>query len=142
MRLSRPKQRVDQFEIVVTSMLDINFLLIMFFMMTAQFQKETRAELQLPPERGEQKAEHDEAGLVINITERGEIIISHTPITLDELRQRVQSEIDQQPQGAADRVKLMVRCDRRTASEQFNRVVSMLRELGVGTIRIATEMPV
>jgi biopolymer transport protein ExbD len=142
MRFTGRRHRQDAFDIVITSMLDINFLLIMFFMMTAQFQKENRAELQLPPERGEHKSEHDEAGLVINITSRGEIVISHNPITIDELKQRVQMEIDSQPDGAADRVKLMVRCDRRTVSEQFNKVVSMLRELGVGTIRIATEMPV
>ena len=45
MRLARKRPRSDAFEVVVTSMLDINFLLIMFFMMTAQYQKETRAEL-------------------------------------------------------------------------------------------------
>jgi biopolymer transport protein ExbD len=143
MRLSgKKRKRNDAFDIVITSMLDINFLLIMFFMMTAQFQKENRAPLELPPERGEQEARHDEAGLVINITSRGEIIIGHDPISLEELKQRVQMEIDTQPQGKADTVKLMVRCDKRTVSEQFNKVVAMLRELGVGTIRIATEMPV
>ena len=149
MRLFRRKPRNDAFEIVITSMLDINFRLIMFFMMTAQFQKETRAELSLPQERGEQKAEIDEAGLVINITRRGDIIVSPDTLTLEELRKRVQAEIDRQPSGsggsgggAADRVKMMVRCDRNTPSEQFNRVVSMLREAGVGTIRIATELPI
>ena len=142
MRFTRKKQRSDAFEVVVTSMLDINFLLIMFFMMTAQFQKETRAALNLPQERGEQKAEVDEAGLVINITQRGDIIVSHETLTIEELKQRVQSEIDRQGPGSSERLKLMVRCDRDTHSDQFNRIVAMLRELGVGTIRIATELPV
>jgi biopolymer transport protein ExbD len=142
MRLTRQRQRSDVFEVVVTSMLDINFLLIMFFMMTAQFQKETRAELQLPQERGEQKAEVDEAGLVINITHRGDIVVSHQTLSLEELRQRVQAEIDRQSAGSSERVKLMVRCDRQAQTEEFNRIVTMLRELGVGTIRIATEMPI
>src|SRR5262249_61355982 len=102
MRLTRGRQRSDAFEVVVTSMLDINFLLIMFFMMTAQFQKENRAELQLPPEHGEREAEHDEAGLVINITNRGEIVVSHDPITMDELKRRGEAENASRPSGAAE----------------------------------------
>jgi biopolymer transport protein ExbD len=141
MRLSRNRKREDHFELVVTSMLDINFLLIMFFMMTAQFQKENRAQLQLPPERGEERVQSDEAGLIVNITDRGEIIVAHKTIELNDLRALVQQEIDRQS-GSSERLKLMVRCDRKAVSERFNQVVGMLRELGVGTIRIATEMPI
>ena len=39
MRFAHKKSHRSDFEIVVTSMLDINFLLIMFFMLTAQFQR-------------------------------------------------------------------------------------------------------
>src|SRR4051812_6200896 len=112
MRFRGTHKREDHFELVVTSMPDINFLLIMFFMMTAQFQKENRHPLQLPSEKGEQQAQHDEAGLVVNITARGEIIVSHNPISIEELRALVQSEIDKQGEGASDRLKLLVRCDR------------------------------
>jgi biopolymer transport protein ExbD len=141
MRMFRKRKREDHFELVVTSMLDINFLLIMFFMMTAQFQKENRAPVQLPSEKGEQRDNTDDAGLVINITSRGDIVVSHKTIDLPDLRALVQAEIDRQS-GSSDRMKLMVRCDRKAVSERFNQVVALLRELGVGTVRIATEMPV
>lgn len=142
MRLAPRQSGRGVFDVVVTSMLDINFLLIMFFIMTAQFQQETQAPLDLPKERGEQDPVPDEAGLVINITAAGDLIVSGSTIDLDTLQQRVDEE-KQRYAGDADggALKLMLRVDRGADSAQLNRVVTMLREHGVRAIRIATEVP-
>jgi biopolymer transport protein ExbD len=141
MRFTARTGHRGDFEIVVTSMLDINFLLIMFFLMTAHFQRTTHARLDLPEERGEGQAQVDEAGLVINITVDGEIIVSGDTVAMDEVRSMVQEQIDKLSPTPENPLKLMVRADRRARTADLNRVVSMLRELGVGTIRIATEVP-
>ena len=141
MRFTRRKSDRSDFEIVVTSMLDINFLLIMFFMLTAQFQRTTHSPLELPREQGEKEAQIDEAGLVINLTSGGEIIVSNQTVDMQELRTMVREQIDKLPSQSSGPLKLMVRADRNAGTDQLNRVVIMLRELGVGTIRIATEVP-
>jgi len=141
MRLTRRKTERNDFEIVVTSMLDINFLLIMFFMMTAQFQRETHAFINLPQEKGEKEVQPDEAGLVINVQANGDIIVTGSTIDLAELRTLVQKQIDTLEGGNAHALKLMVRSDRSARSVDLNRVVTLLHELGVGTIRVATEIP-
>lgn len=141
MRFTRHKVQRNDFEIVVTSMLDINFLLIMFFMMTAHFQRETHAQLDLPQETGQEQTPDDEAGLVINVTAGGEIVVSGKTIAFDDLRGLVQTEIAKFPGDSAAALKLMVRADRNSTTGQLNRVIFLLRELGVGTIRIATEIP-
>lgn len=143
MRLTKPKKDRGEFGIVVTSMLDINFLLIMFFMLTAQFQRTTYAPIELPKEHGEQNAEVDEAGLVINLAASGEIIISQRSVGLDELRVMVQEQVEKSTGGAdsKDALKLMIRADRNAGSQNLNEVIRLLREEGVGTIRIATEVP-
>lgn len=146
MRFTRKKTQHGDFGVVVTSLLDINFLLIMFFLMTAHFQRESHAVLELPLEKGEEKAQPDEAGLVINISADGEIIVSNKTVGMAELRQLVRSQIDQHARSAtsgeaSQPLKLMVRADRNARSQDLNRVVSLLRELGVGTVRIATEVP-
>lgn len=141
MKFTGRKPPSSAFDIVVTSMLDINFLLIMFFIMTAHFQRETHATLDLPKEKGEAQAEVDEAGLVINVTADGRIIVSNQTIDFGELRRRVQDQIDRLLPTPSNPLKLMVRADRNVSTEHLNRVVSMLRELGVGTIRIGTEIP-
>ena len=142
MRLVRRKADSNEFGIVVTSMLDINFLLIMFFMMTAHFQRETSALLNLPQEQGEKETQPDEAGLVINVRANGEIVVSGIVIDLAELRRRVDAQVANLEAGDAKNLKLMVRADRDARSADLNRVVSLLHERGVGTIRIATEIPI
>jgi biopolymer transport protein ExbD len=141
MKFTRRKPQRSDFEIVITSMLDINFLLIMFFMMTAHFQRDTHAQLDLPKEKGEAEALVDEAGLVINVTADGEIVVSGQTVDLAELRRRVQQQADKLFPTPSNPLKLMVRADRNVSTQHLNKVVSMLRELGVGTIRIATEIP-
>ena len=142
MRLVRRKADSNEFGIVVTSMLDINFLLIMFFIMTAHFQRETSATLNLPQEQGEKETQPDEAGLVINVRANGEIVVSGIVIDLAELRRRVDAQVANLAAGDAKSLKLMVRADRDARSADLNRVVSLLHEQGVGTIRIATEIPI
>jgi biopolymer transport protein ExbD len=142
MRFTSPSAHRGNFDIVVTSMLDINFLLIMFFMMTAHFQRTTHARLDLPQERGEAVVQVDEAGLVINMTVGGDIIVSGEAVDLDGLRAMVQEQIDKHSPTPENPLKLMVRADRNARTADLNRVVAMLRELGVGTIRIATEVPI
>ena len=142
MQLTKRKPERGTFEIVVTSMLDINFLLIMFFMMTAHFQKETHAQLELPREAGERQPETDEAGLVINITANGEIVVSGEFIDAAELRRRVQKQRDVHAATEANPLKLMVRVDRNALADHLNRIITMLREENVGVIRIATEIPI
>ena len=147
MRFTRKKHQHGDFGVVVTSLLDVNFLLIMFFLMTAHFQRETHALLNLPRETGEKEVQPDEAGLVVNLNAAGEVIVSNKTISMDELRQRVREQIDTPAlDGAASGgsrmpLKLMIRADREARSEDLNRVVLLLREQGVGTIRVATEVP-
>jgi biopolymer transport protein ExbD len=141
MRFSKLNRHRTDFEVVITSMLDINFLLIMFFMVTAHFQRESRANLELPMEKGEAEVQVDEAGLVINVMKDGGIIIKNQDVPLEALKGMVQGEVAKQPGGRADQLKLMVRVDRNAPTLHLNKVVTMLREAGVGVIRVATEIP-
>ncbi len=122
-------------------MIDVVFLLIIFFMTTAQVAHLTRTEIDLPLERGDQQSTPDEAGLVINITSSGEIIVASRIVGLAELEGIVLSEIRKDPERPADQLKLLLRADRTVAALYLNRVVRLLDSLGVGAARLATEVP-
>ena len=93
-------------------MIDVVFLLIIFFMATAEIARDTRAELDLPRERGEQQERPDEAGFVINIDREGQIIlsVSDDPVTLEGLRQRLARQVA--GPEAARSFKVTIRADR------------------------------
>ena len=122
-------------------MIDVVFLLIIFFMTTAQVARLTHTEIDLPQEKGEQQATPDESGLVINITGRGEIVVAGRTVGLTELEGIVRGELRKQPQRPAQELKLLLRADRAAAAAHLNRVVSLLESLGVGAARLATEVP-
>jgi len=140
-KLARARRAAPFPSVELTPMIDVVFLLIIFFMATAQFARLTRAEVDLPVEKGEQNPTPEEAGLVINITRHGEIIISNQTVTLDDLGAIMDDEIRRAPDRDPRRVKLLIRVDRHVAAGRLNEVVTRMRERGVGVARLATEIP-
>jgi biopolymer transport protein ExbD len=138
MRQARARFRRRGVSVEITPMVDVVFLLIIFFMTTAQFSRLTRAEVDLPQERGEQQRRAEEAGLVVNVTRSGELIVSNRTVALGELQQLVQDELrsdsDEQP-------RLLIRADRQADVRHLNEVVELMTSLGFGEARLATEVP-
>ena len=141
MKFARTRDRRRSIAVDITPMIDVVFLLIIFFMTTAQFAQLTKAEVDLPQEQGEQQTEAEEAGLVINITRAGDLIISGRDVELEELESIVRAELAREPDRPAQQLKLLIRADRGASAARLNRVVEVLGPLGVGAARLATEVP-
>ena len=141
MRFGKRTQSVRVRSFEITPMIDVVFLLIIFFMTTARFALETRADLDLPKEQGEQQEESEEAGIVINIDETGAIIVDRQTITLDGLERIVIAEVSRLRGRDPEPLKLMIRAARNGDRARLNQVVSRLQRAGVGAARLATEVP-
>ena len=141
MQFSRQRRANRMMLLEITPMIDVVFLLIIFFMTTAKFAEQSRADLDLPREKGEQREEAEEAGLIVNITADGEIILSGETLTLQELEERIAAQIALQRGRRADNLRLMIRADRNASTDRLNAVVRLLQRLGVGAARVATEVP-
>jgi len=141
MKFVTARERSRTLHIEITPMIDVVFLLIIFFMTTAQFARMTRAELALPVEPGEQEQAPEEAGLVINLTDAGEIIVADRTLDLAELEQLVRQEIQLHSDRPARQLKLLIRADKNAESARLNEIVRLLQGLDVGHARLATEVP-
>ena len=141
MKFPRRKQASRQLLLELTPMIDVVFLLIIFFMTTAQFARLTRADVDLPRERGEQRETPEEEGIVINITRDGRIIVSTETVTLDRLQELVFEEIQRSRGRDAKLAKVMLRPDRDARTDRLNDVITRLQDMGVGSAKVATEVP-
>ena len=141
MRFVHQRHPSRQLAVELTPMIDVVFLLIIFFLTTAQFARLTRAEVDLPLERGEQEKSSEEAGIVVNIDRAGQIIVSGDVVTLEDLELIVQHEIRRLETPDPRAVKLMIRADRGGSTDRLNQIVSRLQGIGVGAARLATEVP-
>src|SRR4029453_9373196 len=77
------KRHGTRLEINMTPMIDVTFLLLIFFMTVNQVSKANRERMPLPPLAGSQ--DQSDAELIINIDRANNIIVSPQFISLGEL---------------------------------------------------------
>lgn len=123
----------------MTPMIDIVFLLIIFFMTVSQITRIRDLPVQLPTvDAG--SAKNKVTNVTINVTENGEIHVTGRQRTEPEVASLLAAllpKFDNNPQ----RIKIEIRYDRRCKSATMNRLVKRLTELGFTQILpvVATE---
>ena len=138
MRFSNRGQGDRAMILELTSMVDIVFLLVIFFMVTSDFARDARAEVSLPRLDGEQMEGMEEAGLYINLDANGDILLSTSepPVTLEELADKLDAYVS--GEGAP---LVTLRADKQAPIVIFNQIVRVLELSGVSSVRMATEVP-
>ncbi|MDP6692751.1 MAG: biopolymer transporter ExbD [Phycisphaerales bacterium] len=140
MYFRKTKTRDHSVIVEMTPMIDIVFLLIIFFMVAAQFAQQARLGLDLPKETGEQSSANQDAGLVINIRKDGALILEtdSPPISFEALETRIREVVSSEGPSWQ---KLLIRADRSASTTVLNEVLQLLNRHGLSATRIATEVP-
>lgn len=125
-------------EVEMTPMIDIIFLLIIFFMVAATFARQAKIDMELPPEAGEPVPNETQSNLVINIREDGVIILDdpNATVTLGDLDVRIENLVSSDDSMWHD---VTIRADQRTSATSLNEVLLLLNKHGLDATRIATE---
>src|SRR6185312_7459539 len=89
MRLA--KRRGTRLEINMTPMIDVTFLLLIFFMTVNQVSKSQREQVALPQLAGTQ--DQSEQSLVVNVDRAGQIVVSANPASLPDFVGLVSAEL-------------------------------------------------
>ena len=121
----------------MTPLIDIVFQLLIFFLVTAQMAEVTRAQLDLPKEKGEEADDSDKAGLTINVLADGSVVVADETLSEAALDRAIEAAID--AAGGAYMLKPLVRADRNCDAERLNEVFRRLSSHGLAAIRLATE---
>ncbi|MBL8854546.1 MAG: biopolymer transporter ExbD [Planctomycetaceae bacterium] len=118
----------------MTSMIDIVFLLIIFFMAVSQFNRNLDAQLQLTEvDEGGTKVE---STFVINIDAEQRLVVGGEYLSLEQLTQRVLNDVRQSGRPA-DQLIVRIRCDRQQDSSRLNQLMERLSSLGIVEIQLA-----
>lgn len=121
----------------MTPMIDIVFQLLIFFLVTAQMAQQTRAQLDLPKEKGEEEKQQDIAGLTVNVLADGSIVVNDQTVSLEALDRMIDEAIG--VAGGPDKLRPLIRADRKADSTRLNEVFNRLSGRGLSAIRLATE---
>ena len=147
MKFSRSPQ--EEVTINLTPLIDIVFLLLIFFMVSTTFSKESQLRIRLPDASPDVEVEQRPSRLVIAITASGDYSIrGPNESTGHHLLSRERSVLAQAmakakakvAQGTDDLV-VVIRADRKTPHEAVVRAMDVARKLGLVRITFSTQNP-
>lgn len=128
----RRRVNLDEEEagINITPMLDIVFIMLIFFIVTTSFVKETGIEVNRP---NAQTAVRNERGnILIAITESGDIWMDKRKIDVRAVRANVERMLAERPEGA-----VIVQADKFSQAGVMVTVMDQVRLAGVENVSIA-----
>lgn len=131
--MRRPFLRVteeDDSLIDLTPMLDIVFIMLIFFVVTASFVKETGIDINKPQARTASVKEA--ANIKVAINEFDEIWIDKQRVDARAMRPLLERLHIENPQGA-----LIIQADRKSTNNRLVQVMDAARQVGINAISIA-----
>ena len=147
MKFSRSPQ--EEVTINLTPLIDIVFLLLIFFMVSTTFSKESQLRIRLPDASPDAEVEQRPSRLVVAITASGDYSIrGPNESTGHHLLSRERSVLAQamakaKAKGAqgTDDLVVVIRADRKTPHEAVVRAMDVARKLGLVRITFSTQNP-
>lgn len=124
----------DEGGIDLTPMLDVVFIMLIFFIVTASFIKEAGIEINRPEAATASK--QDQANILIAISASGEIWIDRRRVDIRNVRANIERLHAENPQGA-----VVIQADKQSTNEKLVAVMDAARSAGVYNVSIAASEP-
>ncbi len=125
-------QATEESEIDLTPMLDVVFIMLIFFIVTASFVKESGIEINRP-ESNQQSDPSDTASIVFQITANNEIWLEERRIDIRSVRANVEQLHAERPQAP-----VIIQAHKNANAETYAGVADASREAGVYEVSLAT----
>ncbi len=132
MALSKRKT-ADESQIDLTPMLDVVFIMLIFFIVTATFINETAIDVQRPPTTDE-PPDQENKNIVFQVGPDGNIILEGRNIDVRSVRANVERLRAENPQA-----KVVIAADPEAKSSVYIKIADQAREAGIFDISLATE---
>ncbi len=132
MRRRRSKIQ-DEEEVNLTPMLDVVFILLIFFIVTASFVKESGMDINRPDAATAVRKER--GNILVAITPSGQIWIDRRQIDVRAVRANIERLHAENPQGA-----VVIQADRESKTGLLVEVMDAAKLAGVENISIAAEI--
>ena len=122
----------EEEEINITPMLDVVFILLIFFIVTANFIKEHGLEVNRPDSETAEPTEN--AAILIAVGNAGEIYMDGRRIDKRQVKANVVRLLAENPQGS-----VVIQADEKATADTIMAVMDGAREAGVYNISLASE---
>lgn len=120
----------------LTPLIDVVFLLLIFFLVTSKFEEEDerRLNIVLPSATSASPMVNRPREIVVDIDARGNIYLRSQPTTLDELRETLTAAAANNPVNQA----VVIRADAGTSFQPVVTVMDLCNEAGIADYSVST----
>jgi len=127
----RSKKRPD-YMVDITPLVDVVFLMLIFFMVSTSFKVASALKLELPTSHSqEQIQELDE--VVVSVNPDGQLYVQNEAVSDADLRRRILNATKGDPNK-----RIVLRADANAKHKRVVLVLDVLREMGMGKVAIST----
>lgn len=133
-----PRQRVEEVNVNLTPLIDVVFLLLIFFMVSTTFTKETHLDVDLPEASGESVVKEIEV-LEILITDEGHYSVNGKALVNTQAKtlRRALKELA----GDDREMPLVITADAKTPHQAVVTAMNVSGQLGFSKLSITTQEP-
>lgn len=122
----------EESNIDMTPMLDVVFIMLIFFIVTASFVKESGIDVNRP--EANTAVQKDRANILIAISAEGEIWINKRRVDIRSVAENIIGLRAENPQGT-----VVIQADQKATTDVLIKVMDASREAGVYDVSIATQ---
>lgn len=122
----------DKEEIDMTPMLDVVFILLIFFIVTASFVKEAGIDVNRPEAATAVKKER--ANILVAISDKGDIWINKRKVDIRSIQANIERLKAENPQGT-----VVIQADKKATTDTLIKVMDSARAAGVFDVSIAAQ---
>jgi len=130
------RQRQEEASVNLTPLIDVVFLLLIFFMVSTTFTRETQLKLDLPQAASGEPVEIQEQQIELTISASGEVAINDKALlapSLDTLKAALQRE-----SGGDNNLPLIITADAQTPHQSVIMAMDAAGQLGFSRLRLTT----
>lgn len=127
----RVRKSEDSAEIDMTPMLDVTFIMLIFFIVTASFVKESGVTVERP--LADTGSKQERAAVLVGIDAAGGVFIDNDQVDIRAVRASVEKLLSENPQGT-----VVIQADKRAKSGDIIAAMTQIREAGAQGVAIAT----
>ena len=124
----------EEATIDMTPMLDVVFIMLIFFIVTASFIKEAGIDVNRP--EAATAVKKDRANILVAISAKGEIWINKRKVDVRAVQANIERLYAENPQGT-----VVIQADRKATTDVLIKVMDASRAAGIQDVSIAAQEP-
>jgi len=134
MALGKRRKEEEESNIDMTPMLDVVFIMLIFFIVTASFVNESGLDVNRPPTSDEPPPDTENTNIVFRVSESNELTLEGRRIDVRAVRANVERMHAEKPEA-----KVIISAHPKSKTELFVLISDQAREAGVYDISLSTD---